>query len=186
MHPTPLPLTDPVVVAVNRAGLLTPAQREQLLRQTPFPIWAPVMWGVMLFMLTELMCVEILSKHLHGLATDEVGWFAAYNHPVAGAALKCLHAAPFDGWSVDLLAHRVGVSRTVLTDHFRHFLAQPPMQYLANWRMQLAAQQLKTSELPIKAIADRTGYETEAAFSRAFKRHFGLPPGDWRRRQAQR
>lgn len=140
----------------------------------------------MLPRLTELMFVEILRKHMHGLAADEVGWFAAYNHPVAGAALKCLHAAPHEDWSVERLARRVGVSRTVLTDHFRHFLAQPPMQYLATWRMQLAAQQLKTTDLPIKTIADGSGYETEAAFSRAFKRRFGLPPGDWRRRQAQR
>lgn len=141
----------------------------------------------MLPRLTELMFVEILRKHMQGLAADEVGWFAAYNHPVAGAALKSLHAAPFEDWSVERLARQVGVSRTVLTDQFRHFLGQPPMQYLATWRMQMAAQQLKTTDLPIKTIADRSGYETEAAFSRAFKRRFGLPPGNWRRRQqAQR
>lgn len=62
---------------------------------------------------------------------------------------------------------------------------QPPMQYLAHWRLQLAAQHLKPSDLPLKTIADRNGYESEAAFSRAFKRHFGLPPGDWRRRQTR-
>lgn len=137
----------------------------------------------MLPRLTELMFVEILRKYMQGLSADEVGWFAAFNDPVAGAALKCLHAAPLEDWSVASLAHRVGVSRTVLAGRFKHFLDQPPMQYLAHWRLQLAAQELKTSDLPMKSIAEQAGYESEAAFSRAFKRHFGLPPADWRRRQ---
>ena len=140
----------------------------------------------MLPRLTELMFVETLRKHMQGLSADEVGWFAAFNDPVVGAALKCLHAAPFHDWSVESLAQNVGASRTVLAERFKHFLDQPPMQYLAHWRLQLAAQHLKSSDLPMKAIADQTGYESEAAFSRAFKRHFGLPPGDWRRRQTQR
>jgi len=137
----------------------------------------------MLPRLTELMFVEILRKHMQGLSADEVGWFAAFNDPVAGAALKCLHGAPLEDWTVDSLARRVGVSRSVLAERFKHFLDQPPMQYLAHWRLQLAAQRLKTTDLPIKTVADQSGYESEAAFSRAFKRHFGLPPGDWRRRQ---
>lgn len=139
----------------------------------------------MLPRLIELMFVEILRKHMQGLSADEVGWFAAFNDPVAGACLKSLHAMPFHDWSVESLAHQIGVSRTVLAERFKHFLDQPPMQYLVHWRLQLAAQNLKSSDLPIKTIADQTGYESEAAFSRAFKRHFGLPPGDWRRRQVQ-
>jgi AraC-like DNA-binding protein len=137
----------------------------------------------MLPRLTELMFVEILRKHMQDLSPDEVGWFAALNDPVAGAGLKCLHAAPFQDWSVESLARKVGVSRTVLAERFKHFLDQPPMQYLAHWRLQIAAQTLKSGDLPIKIVSDRTGYESEAAFSRAFKRHFGLPPGDWRKRQ---
>jgi AraC-like DNA-binding protein len=137
----------------------------------------------MLPRLTELMFVEILRKHMQDLSADEVGWFAAFNDPVAGRALKYLHTSPFQDWSVDRLARQVGVSRTVLADRFKHFLDQPPMQYLARWRLQLAAQHLKASDLPIKTIADQAGYESEPAFNRAFKRHFGLPPGDWRRRQ---
>jgi len=137
----------------------------------------------MLPRLTELMFVEILREHMQELADDEVGWFAAYRDPVAGAALGCLHAAPFEDWSVATLARRVGVSRSVLAERFKRLLDQPPMHYLAGWRLQLAAQQMKTSELPMKTIADRAGYESEAAFSRAFKRRFGLPPGEWRRRQ---
>lgn len=138
----------------------------------------------MLPRLTELMFVEILRKHMQGLSATEVGWFAAFNDPVVGVALKCLHAAPLYDWSVESLARQVGVSRSVLADRFRHFLEQPPMQYLAGWRLQLAAQQLKSGRLPVKTIADRCGYESEAAFSRAFKRRFGAPPSEWRRRQA--
>ncbi len=138
----------------------------------------------MLPRLTELMFVEILRKFMQGLTVDEVGWFAALNDRVTGAALKFMHAAPLQDWSVEGLARKVGVSRTVLAERFKYFLDQPPMQYLARWRLQLAAKQLKTSNMPIKVIADQTGYESEAAFSRAFKRHYGLPPGDWRRRSA--
>ena len=140
----------------------------------------------MLPRLTELMFVEILRKYMHGLSVNEVGWFAAFKDPVIGAALKRLHADPMQDWSVDKLAQQVGVSRTVLAERFKHFLKQPPMQYLSQWRLQLAALHLKSSKLPIKTIADRSGYESEAAFSRAFKRYFGLPPGDWRKQQSTR
>lgn len=139
----------------------------------------------MLPRLTELMFVEILRKHMQHQAIDEVGWFAAVNDPVVGSALRHLHTAPMQDWNVEELARHVGVSRTVLGERFKHLLDLPPMQYLGRWRLQLAAQKLKTSDVPIKSIADQAGYESEAAFSRAFKRLFGLPPGDWRSRQAQ-
>jgi len=137
----------------------------------------------MLPRLTELMFIEILRNYMQGLSADEVGWFAAYNDVVAGAALKLLHGQPLRDWTVEALAHEVGVSRTVLAEQFTRRLAQSPMKYLAQWRMQLAAQTLKSSVLPMKTIADQASFESEAAFSRAFKRHFGLPPGEWRRRQ---
>ena len=138
----------------------------------------------MLPRLTELMFVEILRKHMVRLSANEIGWFAAFKDSVAGAALRRLHAEPLREWSVERLASDIGVSRTVLGKRFKHFLGQPPMQYLAGWRLQLAAQQMKSSSLPMKSIADRSGYESEPAFNRAFKRHFGLPPGAWRKQQA--
>jgi AraC-like DNA-binding protein len=137
----------------------------------------------MLPRLTELMFVEILRQHMRTLSAGEVGWFAAVNDPVVGVALKWLHAAPLDDWSVERLARRVGVSRTALAARFRHFLDMPPMHYLTCWRLQRAAQRLKASDAPMKGIADFAGYESEAAFSRAFKRHFGVPPATWRQRQ---
>jgi AraC-like DNA-binding protein len=146
---------------------------------TPMPGWRS-----MLPRLIELMFVEILRKHMQDLSADEIGWFAACKDPVAGTALKFLHADPLHDWNVDALARRVGVSRSVLTTRFRHFLEMPPMHYLTNWRLQLAAQRLKASDAPMKGIAGAVGYESEAAFSRAFKRRFGIPPGDWRSRQS--
>lgn len=137
----------------------------------------------MLPRLTELMFVEILRTHMQSLSAGEVGWFAALNDPVAGTALQLLHRAPLHRWDVDSLARRIGTSRSVLAGRFKHFLGQPPMQYLTHWRLQLAAQALKTSDLALKRIAEQTGYESEAAFSRAFKRRFGSPPAEWRRRQ---
>lgn len=138
----------------------------------------------MLPRLVELMFVEILRKHMREISADDVGWFAAVNDPVVGSALKWLHQAPLDAWSVESLARRVGVSRSILAARFNHFLDMPPMQYLTRWRLQIAAQRLKLADAPVKALADEAGYGSEAAFSRAFKRHFGLPPADWRRRQS--
>jgi AraC-like DNA-binding protein len=137
----------------------------------------------MLPRLTELMFVEILRGHLQALPEDRIGWLAAYRDPVAGAALRAIHAAPMEAWSLEGLARTAGASRTVLTGRFRHFLGMPPMRYVAQLRLQLAAQRMKTADAPLKAIAEDAGYESEAAFSRAFKRHFGRPPAEWRRRQ---
>lgn len=139
----------------------------------------------MLPRLTELMFVAILRKYMQGLSAADAGWFAAFNDPVVGAALRHLHATPLHGWDVAELARCVGVSRTVLAERFKHFLDQPPMKYLARWRLLLAAQKMKAGDLPLKAIAEEGGYESEAAFSRAFKRHFGSSPADWRKRQAR-
>lgn len=138
---------------------------------------------VVLQRLTELMFVEILRKHMQDLPAGQVGWFSACNDPIAGAALKLLHAAPLHEWRLEGLAREVGVSRTVLVDRFKLLLGQPPIQYLAQWRLQLAAQQLKSGNLPVKTIADHNGYESEAAFSRAFKRHFGTSPVEWRKQK---
>lgn len=132
--------------------------------------------------LTELMFVEILRQHMQDLPANEIGWFAALNDEVTGAGLQLLHAAPFDDWTVERLARRVGVSRTVLAGRFKHFLDQPPMQYLTHWRLSLAAHALSSGDSPVKAVAAETGYDSEAAFSRAFRRCFGMPPAAWRRR----
>lgn len=133
--------------------------------------------------LCELMFVEVLRSHLEALPAGQVGWFAALNDSVVGPALKWLHSAPREEWTVGRLAHLCGVSRTVLAERFTQLLDQPPMQYLTRWRLQLAAELLKTADSPVKVVAAQAGYESEFAFSRAFKRLFGSAPADWRRRQ---
>lgn len=135
----------------------------------------------MLRRLTEIMFVEIMRRHMQRLTAAEVGWLAAFRDPIAGAALTRLHAAPCASWTIESLATAIGTSRTILTARFHHFLGQPPMAYLTRWRMHLAAQRLMRSNEPLKVIAGESGYESEAAFSRAFKRHFDKSPRDWQR-----
>lgn len=130
--------------------------------------------------LTELMFIEVLRRHIRTLGADEIGWLAALNDPVTGSALRQLHQSPRDDWTVDSLAKQVGVSRTVLADRFKRFLQTPPMQYLAQLRLMTAARLLRTGNEPLKNIVSTVGYESEAAFNRAFKRLFGVPPARWR------
>jgi AraC-like DNA-binding protein len=100
---------------------------------------------------------------------------------IVGRALSLLHAQAAHPWTVDELARKAGTSRSALAQRFTELLGQPPMQYLARWRLQVAAQELATGGKPLAAIAADVGYESEAAFSRAFKREFGLPPAGWRK-----
>jgi len=131
--------------------------------------------------LVELMFVEVLRDHMRSAGDTGVGWLAASADPVVANSLALIHRAPADPWTVETLARRVGVSRTVLAERFTRRLGLPPMQYLARWRLQVAANLLRRTSEPLKAIARRTGYESEAAFGRAFKRHVGVPPAGWRR-----
>jgi AraC-like DNA-binding protein len=132
--------------------------------------------------LVELMFVEVLRDHMRSADDAGAGWLAASGDPIVARALASIHGAPADPWTVDSLARRAGVSRTVLAERFGRRLGLPPMHYVARWRLQVAANLLRTTSQPLKAVAQRAGYESEAAFGRAFKRHFGAPPAGWRRR----
>ena len=130
--------------------------------------------------LTELLFIEVLRRHMAGLPPGAVGWLAALNDPLVGRALQLMHAQPAYPWTVDDLARQCAASRSLLAERFKTLLGQPPMHYLACWRLQLAAQMLRDGVQGIAAIAARTGYESESAFNRAFKRHAGEPPAAWR------
>ena len=136
----------------------------------------------MLGRLMEMLFVEMLRRHAARLSPDTAGWFAALNDPVVGRALQAMHGRPTADWSVESLALHVGASRSVLAERFKTILGQPPMQYLGAWRLQLATDMLREKRRSIADIAAAVGYESEAAFNRAFKRHLGLPPGAWRER----
>lgn len=95
--------------------------------------------------------------------------------------MTALHRNPARDWTLETLAHEVGVSRSVLAERFTQLVGQPAMQYLTNWRMQLAANQLLSGLDSVATVAERVGYESEAAFSRAFKKAVGTPPSQWRK-----
>ena len=109
------------------------------------------------------------------------GWLAALRDVQIGRAVALLHEAPERAWTVDELAREVAMSRSVLATRFASLVGDSPMQYLMRWRLALAARALRSGSDAISRVAERSGYETEAAFSRAFKREFGLPPATWRK-----
>jgi AraC-like DNA-binding protein len=129
--------------------------------------------------LPELLLMEALRLYSeqHNVTT---GWLAAISDPIVSRALGLLHAEPAHEWSVEELAQRAATSRSVLGERFRALLGQSPIHYLIEWRMQLAAGLLRTTPLKLAEIAERSGYGSEAAFSRAFQRHLGMPPALWR------
>jgi AraC-like DNA-binding protein len=137
--------------------------------------------AAMLGRLTELMFVEILREYMHRLPANQGGWLAGLNDPCVGKALRLLHANPVRDWTVEELAREVAASRSVLAQRFTELIGEAPMRYLANWRMQLAKQMLREGARNMQDVATRVGYESEAAFNRAFKRATGSPPAAWRK-----
>ena len=135
----------------------------------------------MLAKLAELMFVEALRCYADSLPPEGKGWLAGLRDAYVGRALALLHAQPARAWTVDALAHEVALSRSALAERFTTFVGESPMQYLTRWRLALAAQMLRSGDDTIARIAERSGYESEAAFSRAFKREFGAAPAGWRK-----
>jgi AraC-like DNA-binding protein len=134
---------------------------------------------------SELMFVEAIRSHLETLPPDRKGWLAGLRDKVIGQALSALHAEPREAWTVERLARVVGLSRSVLAERFTDMVGQPPMQYLALWRMQLASRLLLEGS-HVAAVADAVGYESEAAFSRAFRKLVGQSPATWRQKNGNR
>lgn len=132
---------------------------------------------------TEMLLREALRLYA-GEGGESGGWLTAANDPVVGRALKLIHDDPERDWSADGLARAANTSRSVLGDRFRTLLGQSPIRYLVEWRMQIAADLLRSSELKLATVAERVGYGSEAAFSRAFRRHVGQAPAEWRGRVA--
>jgi AraC-like DNA-binding protein len=128
----------------------------------------------------EMVLVDCLRQYVEAIPPAQTGWLAALKDPLVGPAIARLHAAPAETWNVTRLAHELAVSRSLLAERFTEAIGQPPMRYLAHWRMQLAADFLRTTTLSLAEIATRVGYESEAAFSRAFKRRFASSPATWR------
>ncbi len=135
---------------------------------------------------SELMFVEVVRRYLASLPAEETGWLAGLRDPQVGRALALLHERPAHAWTLESLARDAGLSRSALADRFTHFVGHPPMQYLTRWRMQVAARLLAEGVAKVSAVALDVGYDSEAAFNRAFKKVAGVPPGAWRHRHAAR
>jgi AraC-like DNA-binding protein len=135
----------------------------------------------MLSKLSELLFVEAMRRHVDSLAPEGRGWLSGVRDPHVGRALGLMHADPSRAWTVDALAREVALSRSALAARFTTLIGEPPIQYLVRWRLALAARSLRAGGDAIARVAEKSGYESEAAFSRAFKREFGKPPAAWRR-----
>src|SRR6185369_1812777 len=130
--------------------------------------------------LPELMLTECLCDFASKQPGADRGWLAALADPVVGRVLACMHRQPEHPWALKELAQRAASSRSVLDDRFRQLLGQAPMSYLTAWRLQLASRRLRTSNDTMAEVAGAVGYSSEASFSRAFKRHVGVSPSEWR------
>jgi AraC-like DNA-binding protein len=133
--------------------------------------------------MSEALFVDTLRRYFASLPKEDVGWFAAARDPIIGKSLMLLHSRTAHPWTLAELANEVGSSRSTFVERFTRYLAEPPMAYLMHWRLQLAARALGSTSRGVADIAEEVGYESEAAFNRAFKREFGSPPARYRRDQ---
>lgn len=136
----------------------------------------------MLERLSEMLFIDAMRRYVGTLPEGSRGWLAGLRDRFVGRALALLHAAPAEPWTVEELGRQVGLSRSALHERFAALIGQTPMQYLAHWRIQTGAALLRDTAGTVTTVAQQVGYESEAAFARAFKRLVGLPPAAWRRR----
>lgn len=134
----------------------------------------------MLAKLSEALFVDTLRRYVAGLPEQQRGWLTGARDPIVGKSLGLMHRRIAHPWTIASLADEVGISRSALVDRFTRYLSEPPMAYLTRWRLQLAARSLERTSRGVAEIAGDVGYESEAAFNRAFKRQFGRPPGRYR------
>jgi AraC-like DNA-binding protein len=136
---------------------------------------------IMLARLSELLFVEVLRGYVDGLDDHSRGWLAGLRDRHVSSALRLIHGRPTEPWTLERLAREVGLSRSVFAERFTQYVQMPPMQYLGRWRLQLAARLLERPGCAIAEVSQKVGYESEAAFNRAFKKRMGIPPGAWRK-----
>lgn len=173
----------PAVVRVNVRGSNAGIWLEASLRYALAEVRSPRPGGAgVLAKLSEVLFIEVLRLYMNEQSTGRTGWLAGVGDRIVGAALSALHKRPAQAWTLEDLARASGTSRSVLAARFQHLVGSSPMQYLTQWRMLLAANLLSHSNAPLAQIAEDVGYQTDTAFSRAFRREFGAPPAAWRRR----
>lgn len=136
--------------------------------------------------MSEMLFVEVLRRYVDAMPAEQTGWLAGLRDASVGRALALMHDRPAEPWTIEQLGEGAGLSRSALHERFVHFIGQPPMQYLASWRMQLAAALLRDTDAKVIEVALDVGYENETAFSRAFRRAVGESPAAWRRSRRSR
>jgi AraC-like DNA-binding protein len=176
-----LPSLLKVGVRGSNAGMWLEASVQYALAEARSP--RPGGAGV-LAKLAEVLFIEVLRLYMNEQSAGRSGWLAAVRDRIVGAALSQMHTRPAHAWTLDALARAIGSSRSVLAERFQHLVGSPPMEYLTQWRMVLAASLLTRSNAPLAQIAEDVGYRTDTAFIRAFRREYGVPPAAWRRRQS--
>ncbi|MEO1208226.1 MAG: AraC family transcriptional regulator [Cyanobacteria bacterium J06638_20] len=134
--------------------------------------------------LIEVMFIEILRSQLQEQVAESASSLAALSDPIVGQVLERFHEDPAYPWTVPELASQLNLSRSALAQRFTQLIGHPPMKYLITWRLQLASMHLQNTDASVAKVAAQVGYESEAAFNRAFKRYVGLPPGTWRSRKS--
>ena len=173
----PLFATLPPMFRVHMGANEDEPALDPLLAYAEHEIVAPrVGGGELRLRMAELIFVEALRRYMNALPEDETGWLAGLRDSLVGRALALMHSAPERDWDVETLARETASSRTQLGERFRRVLGEPPMQYLTRWRMYLAARRLRESGDSIARVAESVGYESTAAFQRAFKRQTGETP----------
>jgi len=131
--------------------------------------------------LAEVLFIEVLRLYTNEQGDGLTGWLAGVRDRIIGAALTAMHKDPARAWTLNELARTAGTSRSVLAERFQQLVGTPPMLDLTQWRMLLAANLLRHSNAPLASIAEDVGYQTDTAFSRAFRREYGAPPATWRK-----
>ena len=175
----------PAIVKVNVRGSNAGAWLEASVRYALAEARSPRPGGAgVLAKLAEVLFIEVLRLYMNEQGEGRIGWLAGVGDRIVGAALNALHKDPARGWTLDELARTAATSRSVLAERFQALVGSSPMQYLTQWRMLLAANLLARSNAPLASIAEDVGYQTDSAFSRAFRREFGAPPAAWRRSRA--
>ena len=177
----------PPIVRVNVRGSNAGTWLEASVRYALAEARSPRPGGSgVLAKLAEVLFIEVLRLYMNEQSTGRTGWLAGVGDRIVGAALNALYSRPAHAWTLEELASEAATSRSVLAERFQHLVGTSPMQYLTQWRMLLAANLLSGSNVPLARIAEDVGYQTDTAFSRAFRREYGTPPAAWRRQQAAR
>ncbi|CAN7699186.1 AraC family transcriptional regulator [Variovorax sp. LjRoot84] len=177
----------PALVRVNVRGSNAGTWLEASVRYALAEARSPRPGGAgVLAKLSEVLFIEVLRLYMNEQGEGRTGWLAGVGDRVVGAALNALHKSPAHAWTLDELARTAGSSRSVLAERFQQLVGSSPMQYLTQWRMLLAANLLCRSNAPLASIAEDVGYQTDTAFSRAFRREYGAPPAAWRRSRSMR